>query len=161
MAIKLHKSFAVHPGKWLRAEIVEPAGLNVTDLADRLGVSRQSMSKLLNGHQGLSVEMAIRFEKAFGLSAATLMRMQSAHELAEAREREDEFPGIFRNLLCPRNLAMAITYASGTSWVRGFRQYQESLAIFVPTIADTRPHQGTTVSRSENGNPNSDFSRSW
>ena len=90
MAIKLHSSFAVHPGAWLRAEIVEPAGMNVTDLADHLGVSRQSMSKLLNGHQGLSAEMAIRFEKAFGLKADTLLRMQSAHELAEARERDGE-----------------------------------------------------------------------
>ncbi len=89
MAIKLHSSFAVHPGEWLRAEIVEPAGLNVTDLADHLGVSRQSMSKLLNGHQGLSAEMAIRFEKAFGLKADTLMRMEAAHALAEARTRED------------------------------------------------------------------------
>ena len=90
MAIKLHKSFAVHPGEWLRAEIVEPSGLNVTELADHLDVSRQSMSKLLNGHQGLSAEMAIRFEKAFGLKADTLMRMQSAHGLAEARAYEDE-----------------------------------------------------------------------
>ena len=90
MAIQLHSSFAVHPGEWLRAEIVEPAGLNVTDLADHLGVSRQSMSKLLNGHQGLSAVMAIRFEKAFGLKADTLLRMQSAHELAEARAHEDE-----------------------------------------------------------------------
>ena len=78
------------PGKWLRAEIVQSAGLNVTDLADHLGVSRQSMSKLLNGHQGLSAEMAIRFEKAFGLKADTLLRMQSAWELAEARAREHE-----------------------------------------------------------------------
>ena len=90
MAIKLHPSFAVHPGDWLRAEIVEPAGLNVTALADHLDVSRQSVSKLLNGRQGLSADMAIRFEKAFGLKAETLMRMQAGHELAEARAHEDE-----------------------------------------------------------------------
>jgi addiction module HigA family antidote len=90
MAIKLHRSFAVHPGEWLRLEIVEPAGLNVTELADHLDVSRQSISKLLNGRQGLSAYMAIRFEKAFGLKAETLMRMQAAHELAEARMHEDE-----------------------------------------------------------------------
>ena len=64
--------------------------LNVTALADHLGVSRQSMSKLLNGHQGLSAEMAIRFEQAFGLKADTLLRMQSARALAEARAREDD-----------------------------------------------------------------------
>lgn len=89
MAIQLHPRLAVHPGPWLRAEVVEPAGYNVTDLADHLGVSRQSMSKLLNGHQGLSAEMAIRFEKPFGLNADTLLRMQSAHGLAEARGREE------------------------------------------------------------------------
>ena len=90
MAIKLHPSFAVHPGEWLREEIVAPSGLNVTELADHLDVSRQSISKLLNARQGLSADMAIRFEKAFGLRAETLMRMQAAHELAEARAREDE-----------------------------------------------------------------------
>lgn len=90
MAIKLHSSFAVHPGAWLREEVVEPSGLSVTELAVHLDVSRQSMSKLLNGGQGLSAEMAIRFEKAFGLKADTLMRMQSAHALAEARVNEGE-----------------------------------------------------------------------
>jgi len=48
------------------------------------------MSNLLNGNAGLSAEMAIRFEKAFGLKAETLMRMQAAHELAEARAHGDE-----------------------------------------------------------------------
>jgi addiction module HigA family antidote len=67
---------------------VEPCGLNVTELADHLDVARQSMSKLLTGRQGLSAEMAIRFEKAFGLGAETLMRMQASHELAEARKHE-------------------------------------------------------------------------
>ena len=77
MAIKLHSGFAVHPGEWLRAEIVEPAGLTVTEAADRLRVTRQATSNLLNGKAGVSAEMAIRFEKVFGLSAETLMRMQS------------------------------------------------------------------------------------
>jgi addiction module HigA family antidote len=90
MALKFHPSFAVHPGEWLREEIVGPSGLNVTELAHHLDVSRQSVSKLLNGRQGLSADMAIRFEKAFGLKAETLMRMQAAHELAEARAHEDE-----------------------------------------------------------------------
>ena len=90
MAIKLHPSIFVHPGKWLRAEIIEPAGLSVSDAADKLGTSRQTMSKLLNGHQGLTGDMAIRFEKAFGLSAETMMRMQASFELAQARARESE-----------------------------------------------------------------------
>lgn len=90
MAIKLHDSFSVHPGAWLRIEIVEPAGLSVTALAGRLHVTRQAASNLLNGNAGVSAEMAIRFEKAFGIRAETLMRMQAAHELAQARAREEE-----------------------------------------------------------------------
>jgi addiction module HigA family antidote len=90
MAIKLHSSFAVHPGVWLREEIVQPGGLSVTALAERLHVTRQAASNLLNGNAGLSAEMAIRFEKAFGVRADTMMRMQAAHELAEARRREGE-----------------------------------------------------------------------
>lgn len=88
MALKLAPVFAVHPGLWLREEIVEPHGLSVAELAEHFGVSRQAMSKLLNGRVGLSADMAIRFEKAFGLKAETLCRMQSAHDLAFARKGE-------------------------------------------------------------------------
>ena len=88
MAITLHPSFAVHPGVWLRTEIVEPHGFSVTAAAAKLRVTRQAMSNLLNGNAGLSAEMAIRFEKAFGLKADTLLRMQAAHDLAAARARE-------------------------------------------------------------------------
>lgn len=80
--------FAVHPGTWLRTEIVEPNGLSVTDLARHLGVTRQAMSTLLNGRSGLSADMAIRFEKAFGVKADTMLRMQMAYELAVARGHE-------------------------------------------------------------------------
>lgn len=81
MAIKLHDSFAVHPGEWLRTEIVEPAGLSVTALAQQLHVTRQAASDLLNGNAGLSAEMTIRFEKAFGIKADTLMRMHLTYIL--------------------------------------------------------------------------------
>ena len=90
MAIKLHSSFAVHAGVWLRTEIVEPHGLTVSAVAEKLGVSRQAMSSLFNGRAGISAEMAIRFEKAFGLSADSLLRMQAAHDLAEARRHEKD-----------------------------------------------------------------------
>lgn len=90
MAIKLHPSFAVHPGEWLRSEIVDPHGLSVTETAAKLHVTRQAMSALLNGHAGLSAEMAIRFEKAFGLKADTMLRMQAAYDLAQARAREGD-----------------------------------------------------------------------
>lgn len=90
MAIKLHESFSVHPGEWLRTEFVEPYGLNVTVAARKLGVTRQAMSKLLSGKAGLSAERAIRFEKAFGVRADTLLRMQAAHDLARVRAHEKD-----------------------------------------------------------------------
>lgn len=88
MAITLSPYFAVHPGIWLREEIVEPNKVGVSDLAKHFGVSRQAMSSLLNGRVGLSSEMAIRFEKAFGLKADTQCRMQTTHDLAAARRFE-------------------------------------------------------------------------
>lgn len=90
MAIQLHTSFAVHPGVWLQEEVVAAHGLTVTHVADHLRVSRQAMSALLNGRAGLSADMAIRFEKATGISADTLLRMQTSYDLAQARSHADE-----------------------------------------------------------------------
>jgi addiction module HigA family antidote len=77
-----------HPGDFIKTEIVEAAGLSVTATAAALGVSRPALSSLLNGKAGLSGEMALRFEKVFGVRMDTLMRMQSAYEIAETRKRE-------------------------------------------------------------------------
>lgn len=90
MAIRLHRAFAVHPGMWLRDEIVSPSGVTVTALAEALGVTRQSASSLLNGKSGIFADMAIRFEKAFGISADTLVRMQAKHDLTQARAHEKD-----------------------------------------------------------------------
>ncbi len=88
MGLNMHPSLAVHAGEWLKTEIVAPAGISITALAAHLGVSRQALSAVLNGHAGLSADMAIRFEQAFGLKAATLLRMQAAHDLAQARAHD-------------------------------------------------------------------------
>lgn len=90
MALKMHPTLSVHVGEWLRAEIVEPAGVSVTELAAHLDVSRQALSNFLNGSASLSADMAIRFEKGFGVKADTLMRMQAAYDLAQARAHERE-----------------------------------------------------------------------
>jgi addiction module HigA family antidote len=90
MALKMHPSHAVHVGAWLKSEVVVPHGIGTRALAAHFGVSRQAMTSLLNGHAGLSADMAIRFEKAFGVKADTLLRMQTTYELTQARAREDE-----------------------------------------------------------------------
>ena len=77
-----------HPGDFIRTEIIEPAGLTVTAAAAALHVSRPALSSLLNGKAALSGDMALRMEKAFGVKMETLMRMQSAYEIAQTRKRE-------------------------------------------------------------------------
>lgn len=79
-----------HRGDFVRTEIVEPAGLTVTAATDALGVSRPALSSLLNGKASLSGEMALRIEKAFGVKMDTLMRMQSAYDIAQTRKREKQ-----------------------------------------------------------------------
>jgi antitoxin HigA-1 len=90
MALKMHPSLAVHPGRWLREELMEPNAVTIHRLASAFKVSRQALSSLLNGRAALSADMAIRFEKAFGINAETLMRMQVAHDMAQARAHERE-----------------------------------------------------------------------
>src|SRR3954465_1877817 len=79
-----------HPGDFIRSEIIEPAGLSVTAAAQALEVSRPALSSLLNGKANLSGDMALRIEKAFGVRMDTLMRMQSAFDIARTRDREKE-----------------------------------------------------------------------
>jgi len=79
-----------HPGDFIRTEIIEPAGLSVRAAAAALQVSRPALSSLLNGKAGLSGGMALRIEKAFGAKMDTLMRMQSAYDIAQTRKREKE-----------------------------------------------------------------------
>lgn len=90
MAIQLHSSIAVHPGPWLKRNVVDHYGLTVTLVAEKLHVTRPAMSHLLNGKADLSPEMAIRFEKGFGIPADTMLRMQTAFDLADARAHADE-----------------------------------------------------------------------
>jgi antitoxin HigA-1 len=90
MALIMHPSLAMHPGEWLRTEIVDTNGVAIGALAKAFGVSRQAVSALLNSRAALSSDMAIRFEKLFGVKADTLCRMQVAYDLAQARAHEDD-----------------------------------------------------------------------
>jgi len=78
----------VHPGAFLRTEIVAAHELSVTEAARILGVSRPTLSSLLNAKSDLSGDMALRFEKAFGVDMETLMRMQNSYDIAQTRRRE-------------------------------------------------------------------------
>ena len=79
-----------HPGGFVKSEIIEALELSVTDAARALGVTRAALSAVLNERARLSPEMALRIEKAFGLSMDTLMRMQNSYDIARTRERAGE-----------------------------------------------------------------------
>ncbi|HXJ92989.1 MAG TPA: HigA family addiction module antitoxin [Terriglobia bacterium] len=79
-----------HPGHSIKDACLEPLGLSVTQAAKALGVARHTLSRVLNGHAGLSPEMAIRLEKAGWSNADHWMRLQTAYDLAQARRDESK-----------------------------------------------------------------------
>jgi addiction module HigA family antidote len=79
-----------HPGRIVRSACLEPLGLSVTAGAKVLGVTRQTLTKVVNGKSGITAEMAIRLAKAFGSSAETWVRMQASYDLAQARKDESK-----------------------------------------------------------------------
>jgi addiction module HigA family antidote len=86
--MKMHNP--AHPGEVIRETCLEPLGLSVTAAAKGLGVTRKALSELLNGHSGVSADMAIRLEKAFGSTAETWLRMQIQYDLWHAEQRADK-----------------------------------------------------------------------
>ena len=79
----------VHPGVILKDLFMDPLGLGVQDLADNLGVARKTISSLVNGHQGISVEMALRLAKAFNTSTDVWINMQKDLDILEAVKKID------------------------------------------------------------------------
>ncbi len=76
-----------HPGEIIREQCIEPLGLTITAAAKGLGVTRKALSELVNGHSGMSPEMAIRLSKAFESSPETWLRLQLQYDLWHAERR--------------------------------------------------------------------------
>ena len=79
-----------HPGAVIRAEVLLPLGLSLTKAAEILGVRRATLSDLANGKSAVTAEMALRLEKAFGVSMDLLLRMQAGYDAAQIRGRSAE-----------------------------------------------------------------------
>ncbi len=79
-----------HAGRIVRRDCIEPLGLTVTEGAKALGVSRNALSALINEWRGISPEMAIRLDKAFGGGADTWHRMQAAYGMAQVMRNADK-----------------------------------------------------------------------
>jgi addiction module HigA family antidote len=72
-----------HPGGTVLHDCIEPLGLTITEAAQKLGVSRFTLSELVNGKRGISPEMAVRLSKAFGASAESWLAQQAQYDLAQ------------------------------------------------------------------------------
>ncbi len=83
--MKMHKP--PHPGKVLRELCIEPMGLSVTAAAESLGVARKTLSTILNGHSGISPEMAVRLSIAFGTSSESWLNQQVQYDLWIAEKK--------------------------------------------------------------------------
>ena len=79
-----------HPGEVLKELCLEPVQLSVTDAAKALGVSRKTLSAILNGHSGIGPEMAIRLSIAFDTSAESWLNQQSQYDLWQAEQHRSD-----------------------------------------------------------------------
>lgn len=78
-----------HPGRQIKFAL-DACNLNISEGAEHLGVSRNSLSRVINGQAGISPDMAIRLQKAFGGNAVVWVRMQASYDIAQAMEHEAE-----------------------------------------------------------------------
>lgn len=78
-----------HPGEIIREFCIDPMHLSVTDAAKALGVTRKTLSSLLNGRSGISPEMALRLSLVFGRSAESWMKLQLQYDLWQAEKKVD------------------------------------------------------------------------
>ena len=76
-----------HPGEMLREDVLVPLGIEVTEAAQRLGLARTTLSRIINGKSGISPDLAIRLERAGVSTARFWMNLQSNYELSKAEER--------------------------------------------------------------------------
>ena len=74
-----------HPGGVVLRQCIEPLGLTITDAASALGVTRTTLSELVNGKRGISAEMAVRLSQVFGVSAESWLTQQAHYEIAHVR----------------------------------------------------------------------------
>ncbi len=77
-----------HPGELLREDVLVPLGIEITDAAQRLGMSRTALSRVINGRAGISPDLALRLERAGVSTARFWMMLQSNYELAQAAQRK-------------------------------------------------------------------------
>jgi len=76
-----------HPGEIIREDCLKPLNLTVKEAAEGLGITRKALSSILNGHAGISAQMALRLTQAFGSTPETWLAMQMQYDLWQAKQR--------------------------------------------------------------------------
>lgn len=79
-----------HPGEVIKELCLEPLGLSVTEAAEALGVSRKTLSSIINGKSGISPEMAVRLSIAFDTSSESWLNQQMQYDLWQAEQHRNE-----------------------------------------------------------------------
>ena len=78
-----------HPGEIIREDCLKPLDLTITEAADGLGIHRKNLSRILNGHAGVSPDMAVRLSNAFGSTPEMWLKLQMAYDLGQARQKDE------------------------------------------------------------------------
>jgi addiction module HigA family antidote len=78
-----------HPGEIIREDCLKPLDLTITEAAEGLGINRKNLSRILNGHAGVSPDMAVRLANAFGSTPEMWLKLQMAYDLAQARKKDE------------------------------------------------------------------------
>lgn len=84
---KRSASMPMHPGEFVRTEVIQPLDISVTEAANILRMTRPALSAILHGRSSLSLETAFRIERAFGVKMDTLAHMQTEYDIAEVRRK--------------------------------------------------------------------------
>lgn len=95
-----------HPGEVLKELWIAPLGMTITEAAERLGVARKTVSKIVNGRGTVTPEMALRFEIVFGSTAETWLNMQAAYDLWRMKDLRKKLRGALRHVRMPSPAAV-------------------------------------------------------
>jgi len=92
--MRIRKRPPTHPGGILRRQYIEPLSLTISELANMLGVSRKTLSKIVNEHGSITPDMALRLSKAFKTTPELWLNLQQNYDLWQASHTSDDWKTI-------------------------------------------------------------------
>ncbi len=102
--MKKHESNIIHPGIILKEDVIVPAEISITEAASLLGISRLSLSKVINGKGSITPNIALRLEKVFGGKADFWLRLQRNYDLENERINFRNHPPLIKSFKYPESV---------------------------------------------------------